>query len=544
MNEEVLSKDLLEVTYTESNSQDGTSNSSRHSRFGKDQVWTQSATTTQFAAIRDDVYYSASQSEGEEAVPSREKIAESGRGTITPDVAQRNYQRIYDIASLEGSGVFDIFTSDTVVAKSIEEDVANGVNTVTIAAYDEENSNGFNYAYAAVFTIDDETDTLTSITISTNWAFDDYWDFTAHDLAGNAGSNGYTKTIRVRQGDIQYGTYADNEDFFYDFSGAFITEVTRASVFAEDISGMGGGTTGEANKVHVGDYLVVIVDEYLPATAVDYSSITITGSSNPEVISVTEDGFNYYAVGAGTSTLTLGNAFDANLGTVEVEVSEESSSGNENAPQIYGFNDDPNFEFIDDGGELSGRFTVPSGEQTTYFTAMVLNNDYTITGDEVTVENTDICYAWLEPGDESMTVKLAIMGFMSGTTRITLPTYFGPQTYEVKVVTKPMLGEIHAADGYTPIDTGDYWGQFDVSLAEGKVEFLIDVYNSGYTLSGSEIISNNDDIAIVKLEEYGTEDDYLLAITIDPQQVGEASFTIPSSSMWSPDQLYKVVVTE
>lgn len=527
------------MTYTESNTQEDTQNLERHSKFNDNQVWTETEHSFQYAAIRDGVYYSASSYDGEEVYPSREKIAESsGMGTTTEAIAQRNFNAVMDIASLDGTGVFDVFSSDSAIAAIFAQETANGVTTTSIGAYDEDTESGFNYSYTITLTIDDQKQTLTSVNSTIRWAFDDYWDFSAHAPKGSAESDGnaYRSTVRVKNGDLVYGTYDAAAPLLFDFDSYYVTKITEAHIYAEG-DGMGVSTSGEPDQLHVGDYLTWEIVSYEPETATDVDAISITGSSDFAVVTTDQYGYSYQAVGEGECDIYLGTPFNPQLGKVHVTVSG-ASADSQNTPYIMDIPEQEGYEILDDP-QINGRFTIELGDDYSTFTANTNPNTkapYSITGNEIKSDNPDIAFAQFyspEEFDGQNKVNILIAGKKVGKTIISIPNYMGNGQcwkYEVDVVEKavePMLGDIvSSTDGFEESPDWDYNGILRVPLAGGTKKFPIQVTNEGYSLTGNEVTCSNTSVAEVCLEE-GTPDDGLLDIVITPKSVGTADLIVP-----------------
>ena len=336
------------------------------------------------------------------------------------------------IGSLEGSGVFDVFYGEEVIADTFSDETDGGVRTVTIGAYDE-SGDGFNYSYTAILELN-EDDEILSLTSSTQWAFDDYWDDATHSpIAGS--KEAYSSLVVIEEGDIVFGTYDPEAPLLYDFSGDFITSV-EAYVTAESTD-MGGGSTGERNVLQVGDYPLVHVESYLPVTAMeDTSSVVILSSSDTGVIGYDDFG-SFYAKGIGHATLTVGNIFNANLGTIEVEV-VEASSVDTNPPSIGFTITGDGYEDVYDPSnpDLWGRFTISLANGPAVFRADTMTPPpFDIEGDEISSQNAGIATAVFQnPTDTTgMFVDIVITPVSVGKTIITIPSAMGSHQYEVVV---------------------------------------------------------------------------------------------------------------
>ena len=547
LNEEVLSQEIKEITFTESNTQDGYENRVRTTRYGVDEVYTtlaDSETYLQYAAIRDDIFYTVNGGEDGTVTIGRQLISDTtSADTTTEEIARTTLDRYLDIADIQKTEIFDVFTED-VQATLFQQ---NG-NTYTIAAYWETGSI-YNYAYTLRLSID-ENDHITALEGSVAFADGDHWDDV--NKAPISEDDGYRVDIEVSEGDIIYGSYSADDPLLYDFSGAFVTSL-EVNIYAEDLDGMGGGVTGEPNELKVGDYLTLEVVSYAPETAVDAhnGSFRITGSSDSSLVSVTTDGYGYYVpeqeegFTEGTCEVYVGNVFNPRLGTAIVHVTGGGSSTQGAEPVVYGFDDQPGFEYIG-SEELEGRFTIDvSAMEPTVFTAMTLvSGPFQIEGDEIQVDDPNLLGAMFQENPEGgMKIDLALMawGGTTGTTKIHIPYTFNgiattTATFEVQIVQTPKLMMIDEQEGYEELWEGECYGRFSLALADGEKGFSVQLAGSGpFQVTGDEIVSRDESIATAVFAEV----DGAWQIVITPHQAGTTVIEVPSMmGIWP----YEVVV--
>ncbi len=549
MRETVLSKDVKKATFTETNSQDGYENRIRTTKYGVDEVFTTivgNADYLQYAAIRDGIYYTAIGSEDGVSV-SRQLITDkTGASTTTEEVARNTLNRYLEIADFRETEIFDVFTTEDAVATLFKKDG----DVITLSAYRETDSI-YNYAYTIVLNINDQ-DEIVSLEGQVDFADSDHWDDV--NKVPTSTEDSYQVYIEIAEGDLVYGALSADEPLLYDFSGCFVTSV-EAEIYAEDVTGMGGATSGQANELKVGDYLTVQVLSYLPETAVDGFSgnFKITGSSDPTLVSPTPDGYAYYVpeqaedFTEGTCEVYVGNIFNEKLDTVTVHVTGSSSTTQGNEPVVYSFDDAPGFEYI--GSEdLEGRFTIDvDATDPTVFTAMTLvPGPFRIQGDEIEIDDPNLVAAMFQENPEGgMKIDLAMMaiGGYTGSTLIHVPYTNGMTTFmatfEVVVARSPKLMMVNPQDGYEDLWEGECYGRFTLSLAEGEKAFSVQLSGMPpYQITGEEIMSDDPEIATAS---FTGDQETGYSITIVPKKTGTTIIRVPSMMGTWP---YEVVIGE
>lgn len=550
MSETVLKKEVREATFAETNSQDGFENRVRTTEYGVDEVLTTIAGDEdylQYAAIRDGIYYTATGGEEGGSV-SRQLITDkTGADTTTEEVARNTLNRYLEIADFRKTEIFDVFTAEDAVATLFKQDG----DVITLAAYRETDSI-YNYAYTIVLNVNDQ-DQIVSLEGQVDFADADHWDDV--NKVPTSTEDSYQVYVKIDEGDLVYGTLSADAPLLYDFSGCFVTSV-EAEIYAEDTSGMGGATSGEANELKVGDYLTVQVLSYLPETAVDgYSgNFQITGSSDTTLVSPTPDGYGYYVpeqaedFTEGSCEVYVGNIFNEKLDTVTVHVTGSGSSSQGNEPVVYGFEDAPGFEYI--GSEdLEGRFTIDvDAMEPAVFSAMTLvPGPFSIQGDEIQIDDPNLVAAMFQENPEGgMKIDLAMMaiGGYTGSTLIHVPYTFNGMTtvmatFEVVVARSPKLMMVNSQDGYEDLWEGECYGRFTLSLAEGEKAFSVQLSGMPpYQITGEEITSDDPEVATASFQ--GDEENGY-SITIVPKKTGTTIIRVPSMMGTWP---YEVVIGE
>ena len=134
--------------------------------------------------------------------------------------------------------------------------------------------------------------------------------------------------------DITYGELTEKSPLLENYDTGFISQINEANVQFGSLNDMGTGLGQVHTEPQIGD--IVVVDQssldVLPTDAIDMDTLVITDSSNEEVIAFTNDdmsGRYFWTVLAnGDTTLTIGNAADENLYTLDltVEAVAEQSS--------------------------------------------------------------------------------------------------------------------------------------------------------------------------------------------------------------------------
>ena len=558
---DILDQEIVDVTFSEVDTQDNI-NTIRHTHYGYNETYTQQLDsegkhvpgTLWYAAIRDlpttdpekVILYTATDASSEEE--ATEFPTQAGREIFTREIANNLIRGYRERGDLDSRNVFDIFQGDSAVhAKKIGwKKLTDGSTQYSISAYNEE-TRYFNFSYAMSITISEDEKDIVSLQLNIEKCYDDYWNETTHSVNGSAfdDGNAFRHTISITDIEFADGNYDPMADLYFDFTPYLLSGVD-AHILAD-------GGEGEFNKIGVGDYMQIIVDKRYPETATEATgNLRITASSDTEVIGIDENVPSslptYIAKKPGKCTVTIGNEFDANLGTIDVEVVSGSDEPVVEqlgiAEVISGIEDGydaENLTFNVDGSKGEATFKIRLNETGPYeygeLEGLAMLGETTVVGEARVEEDSN-------PNDDIVNLVLTPVSSGSSVVGITLPNG------ELQVFTVNITGEV--VKNVSPIiDYSNIEGMeadpgvggivdvglFRVSLSEGAKTFKASLHasilnsNDNVVINGDEIEYEGDANTYVVAEfknadkEAGTVD-----IVITPKAVGTCEIKIPVDS--------------
>lgn len=572
---DILDQKIVDVTFSEMDTQDNI-NTIRHSHFGFNEVFTQEVDkdgkaipgTMWYAAIRDlpttnpdykekTILYTATDNLMEEG----EYITQAGREITTRDVAQNLMGRYQAISNLDSRNVFDVFDDTNVHAKKFGmKKLTDGATQYSITAYNED-AGYFNFSYALSITISEDEKDILALQLNIEKCYDDFWNETTHTVNGSAfdDGNAYRHTITIKDITFANGSYDPDpslEKMYFDFSDYLLVGVD-AHILAD--SG-----EGEDNKIGVGEYMQIIVDKTYPEMATEgLTSLHITGSSDTNVIGIDESVESsiptYIAKNPGTCTLTVGNDFVDDLGTIDVEVvaSTTVEEGLGIAEILTtaeeGYDSEEN-RFTFDGSKGEATFKIRLSEKGPYEEGVLeeltqLGEPYVISS--VRIEEDE------NPNDDIVNLILTPASNGNSIFGILLPDGKWENinvtvTGEVVKTVSPVIN-LTSVEGMEADPSGMDSGIFRVSLSEGAKTFKAKLNPSILTSSNKVVIEGNE------IEYYEDASDYVTAefqnvdqeagtvdIVITPKAVGSCEIKIPTEVQGTMTfkEYFRVIVEE
>lgn len=277
---------------------------------------------TIYQGLVKDTYYliDADSLEGEEDFSSayRYKISnEEGDEYITKENAEKEIQAFKNSCNLSfliQDGKIDKTTSVSFM-KALNEDSVqtsfsstyeNGYYDILTSSYYEDPQDDDyvqNYAFKTSIKFD-KAGSLISGNVEANHCAKMNWDDSLHQPKTGCGT--FSSYIL---NNFTYGEEETEDSAMISVEPYFISSVSKAHLYSY--------MSGDLDFLRVGDSNFEIkLDSFSPLTALDKDSISITASSDETIIGKNDYG-DYEALKKGTCSLTLGNAFNKNLYTLE-----------------------------------------------------------------------------------------------------------------------------------------------------------------------------------------------------------------------------------
>lgn len=268
----------------------------------------------------------------------------------------------------------------------------NGETIINATAYID---NTGRYTYFVINATLDETDRLIDLSVERASVSSDNWDNEEHAPINEDGL--YWNNTMVN--DITYGELVEEESFVPNLDQYFISSVTELSLSFTANSSMGMPGSGESHETPVvGDTIAVDYSApmtYSPETALDQESLLITASSDSTVINYVQGdyGYSWQALKAGTTILSIGNAFNENLYDVEVTVTEGTQTAASDYMLVY--NGAPTFTVnaSSNGTPTAIKVTVADSMGQLINGPFQTNNWGLITDMTFEIADTSICYS-------------------------------------------------------------------------------------------------------------------------------------------------------
>ncbi len=239
---------------------------------------------------------------------------------------------------------------------------SDGSYAVSIAGYHETaSSSDWGKCYTeTVGILLDEDYIPTYGTYTAQYASNASWDYNNH-IPSSSSSTVYSGTFSNL-------TYVDEleagEEPLLDYESYFITEITDAYLYTS--------SSTAHNEGAIEDGIYHRINSYNPTDAIDASTYSITGSSDPTIVSVS---YGYgIAQALGQCTLYIGNFFHPQLFSVEFNVNKEAATN----ACLYGIVNDSNYTANENytnalaNEQIIGTLSIPYSSSSNYTTTVRL----------------------------------------------------------------------------------------------------------------------------------------------------------------------------